>query len=141
MDVREYRPADEPSVIRLWTQCGLTRQWNDPRKDILRKLSVQPDLFLVGLIDGRIVATVMAGFDGHRGWVNYLAVAEKYRRKGFGRLLMQRIEQELQALGCPKLNIQIRAVNAAVVAFYEKLGYARDETIVLGKRLIHDDTR
>lgn len=141
MDVREYRPADEPSVIRLWTQCGLTRPWNDPRKDILRKLSVQPNLFLVGLIDGRIVASVMAGFDGHRGWVNYLAVAEKHRNRGLGRTLMQRVETALEGMGCPKLNIQIRAANAAVVAFYEKLGYARDETIVLGKRLIHDDTR
>lgn len=139
IDIRAFRAADEPEVVRLWTECGLTRSWNDPHKDILRKLSVQPGLFLVGLVDGAIVATAMAGFDGHRGWVNYLAVAEKHRRRGCASRMMQRIEKELEALGCPKLNIQIRAGNAAVVAFYEKLGYARDETIVLGKRLIPDE--
>jgi ribosomal protein S18 acetylase RimI-like enzyme len=139
MDIREYRPADEPSVIRLWTECGLTRPWNDPHKDVLRKLSVQPEHFLVGLIDGSVVATLMAGFDGHRGWVNYLAVAEKHRRQGHGRTLMERVEKDLEARGCPKLNLQIRDANAAVMAFYEKLGYARDQTIVLGKRLIPDE--
>ena len=139
MQIREFRAEDEPAVVHLWTECGLTRLWNDPRKDVLRKLSVQPELFLVGLIDGAIVATAMAGFDGHRGWVNYLAVAESHRRQGLGRALMRRIEQDLEAIGCPKVNIQIRAANAAVVAFYEKLGYAQDETIVLGKRLIPDE--
>ena len=139
IDIRAFRPADEPGVIRLWTECGLTRSWNDPHQDVLRKLSVQPELFLVGLLEGTLAASVMAGFDGHRGWANYLAVAERYRRRGFGRALMQRVEQDLEALGCPKVNIQIRAANAAVVAFYEKLGYARDETIVLGKRLIPDE--
>lgn len=139
MEVRAFRAADEPAVVRLWTECGLTRAWNDPHKDILRKLSVQPELFLVGTIGGEIVASVMAGFDGHRGWVNYLAVAERHRRQGLGRLLMQRVERDLQAMGCPKLNVQIRAGNAAVVAFYEKLGYALDQTVSLGKRLIRDD--
>jgi ribosomal protein S18 acetylase RimI-like enzyme len=81
----------------------------------------------------------MAGFDGHRGWANYLAVTEKHRRRGLGRLLMQRVERDLEAMGCPKLSIQIRAGNAVVVAFYEKLGYAPDQTIVLGKRLIPDE--
>jgi ribosomal protein S18 acetylase RimI-like enzyme len=138
MEIRAFRPADEPAVVRLWAECGLTRPWNDPHKDVLRKLSVQPELFLVGLVDGGVVASVMAGFDGHRGWANYLAVAERCRRRGFGRALMQRVEKDLEALGCPKLNIQVRAANAAVVAFYERLGYARDETLVLGKRLIPD---
>lgn len=139
MEIRAFRAADEPAVVRLWAECGLTRPWNDPHKDVLRKLSAQPELFLVGLVDGAIVASVMAGFDGHRGWANYLAVSQPHRRKGHGRVLMQRVERELEALGCPKVNVQIRAANAAVVAFYEKLGYARDETIVLGKRLIPDE--
>lgn len=138
LELREFQAADEPAVVRLWTECGLTRSWNEPHKDILRKLSVQRELFLVGLVDGGIVASVMAGFDGHRGWVNYLAVAERHRKRGFGRALMQRAEQVLESMGCPKLNVQVRGANAAVVAFYEKLGYARDETIVLGKRLIPD---
>jgi ribosomal protein S18 acetylase RimI-like enzyme len=139
MEIRAFRPVDEPAVVRLWTECGLTRPWNDPHKDVLRKLAVQPELFLVGLVDGGVVASVMAGFDGHRGWANYLAVAERHRRQGLGRQLMQHVEKDLEALGCPKLNIQVRAANAAVVAFYERLGYARDETLVLGKRLIPDE--
>ena len=139
MEVRAFRAADEAAVVRLWTECGLTRPWNDPHKDIQRKLSVQPELFRVAEHGGAIVATVMAGFDGHRGWVNYLAVAEGHRRRGLGRMLMQRVEQDLEAMGCPKLNVQIRAGNAAVVAFYEKLGYAPDQTVSLGKRLIPDE--
>jgi ribosomal protein S18 acetylase RimI-like enzyme len=139
MDIRRYQASDEASVVRLWAECGLVRSWNDPHKDILRKLSVQPELFLVGLLEGSIVATVMAGFDGHRGWVNYLAVAGKYRKRGLGRTLMERVETDLERMGCPKLNVQIRSANAAVVAFYEKLGYAQDQTISLGKRLISDE--
>jgi ribosomal protein S18 acetylase RimI-like enzyme len=139
VEMRPYVASDDAAVVRLWSDCGLVRSWNDPHKDIQRKLSVQPELFLVGVLDGRIVATVMAGFDGHRGWVNYLAVAEKHRRRGLGRKLMRRVETDLEAMGCPKLNVQIRSSSAAVMAFYEKLGYARDQTICLGKRLIPDE--
>lgn len=139
MDIRKYQDADEAAVVRLWEACDLVRPWNDPKKDIQRKLTVQPELFLVGLIEGNVMATVMAGFDGHRGWVNYLAVAERYRRRGLGRTLMDRIEAMLRDVGCPKLNMQIRSTNTAVLAFYERLGYAQDQTISLGKRLIHDE--
>ena len=99
---------------------------------------MQPELFLVGELGGEVVASVMAGFDGHRGWVNYLAVAGKCRKQGFGRMLMDRVEVQLKAIGCPKLNMQVRASNAEVVAFYERLGYTPDQTISLGKRLIAD---
>lgn len=138
MDIRRYRSSDEAAVVRLWRECGLVRPWNDPHKDIQRKLTVQPEFFLVGVIEGNVVATAMAGFDGHRGWVNYLAVAEQHRRLGLGRSLMDRVENLLKDAGCPKLNIQVRSTNAAVVAFYERLGYAHDQTISLGKRLIPD---
>lgn len=139
MDIRGYEHSDEAAVVGLWMECDLVRPWNNPHKDIQRKLTVQPELFLVGLIDGSVIATVMAGFDGHRGWVNYLAVAQQYRRRGFGRALMDRVECLLTNMGCPKLNMQIRASNAAVVTFYERLGYAHDQTISLGKRLSPDD--
>ena len=139
MEIRRYQDSDEPSVVRLWNESGLVRPWNDPHKDIRRKLSVQPELFLVGVIDAGIIATIMAGFDGHRGWINYLAVAEKYRRRGLGRLLMQRVENQLKDMGCPKLNMQVRSSNAAVLAFYERLGYAQDPAVSLGKRLIPDE--
>ena len=139
MEIRSYRPADEQAVVRLWTECGLVRSWNDPRKDIQRKLTVQPELFLVGEIGEGLVATAMAGYEGHRGWVNYLAVAESQRRRGLGRKMMEHIEARLKAMGCPKLNMQVRTGNAAALAFYERLGYVQDRAVALGKRLIPDE--
>lgn len=138
MEIRSYRAADEAAVIALWQACGLTRPWNDPRKDIARKLAEQPELFLVGTVAGELVATAMAGYDGHRGWVYYLAVAPAHRRKSFGRALMQEVERRLLARGCPKVNLQVRAGNAAALEFYRKLGYSVDETVSLGRRLIPD---
>jgi ribosomal protein S18 acetylase RimI-like enzyme len=139
VEIRKFEPADSASVIALWRECGLTRAWNDPAKDIERKLTVQPELFLVGTVEARIVASVMAGYDGHRGWVNYLAVAPALRKSGLGRTLMERVEKELKAMGCPKLNLQVRTSNADVLAFYSRLGYAQDDAISLGKRLIPDE--
>ena len=138
MDIRAFRPGDEAAVVSLWEECGLTRPWNDPRKDIARKLMVQPGLFLVGSVDGRLIATVMAGYEGHRGWVNYLAVAPRSRGQGYGRALMERVEQLLLDLGCPKVNIQVRASNAEALGFYRAIGYAQEERVSLGKRLIPD---
>ena len=126
MDLRAYQPGDEGAVVSLWQECGLTRPWNDPRKDIARKLSIQPELFLVGTRDRRLVATVMAGYEGHRGWVNYLAVAPDCRGRGYGRALMVRVEQLLLNFGCPKVNIQVRLSNAGAVAFYRAIGYAQE---------------
>lgn len=138
MQIRSFRPSDEGAVIALWQACGLTRPWNDPGRDIARKLTVQPELFLVGEIDGAIVASAMAGYDGHRGWVNYLGVAPAWRGRGFARALMGRVEAELLALGCPKLNLQVRADNVAALGFYTALGYGQDAAVSLGKRLIPD---
>jgi ribosomal protein S18 acetylase RimI-like enzyme len=100
---------------------------------------VQPELFLVGVHENTIIATVMAGYEGHRGWVNYLAVDVPFRGRGYGRALMMHVEERLEALGCPKLNVQVRATNASVLKFYDRLGYRQDEAISLGKRLIRDD--
>ncbi len=138
MELRPYATGDEAEVIELWQRCGLTRSWNDPRKDIQRKLTTQPELFLVGLVDRRVIATAMAGYDGHRGWVNYLAVAPEHRTRGYGRSLMREVEERLTARGCPKLNIQVRHGNDAALAFYAKIGYRADEAVSLGKRLIPD---
>ena len=138
MKVRAFQPSDEAGVIGLWEACGLIRPWNDPRKDIARKLTEQPELFLVGTLADQLVATAMAGFDGHRGWVYYLAVSAAHRRHGHGRLLMREIERRLTERGCPKLNLQVRASNTGVVEFYRKLGYLADDTVSLGRRLIAD---
>lgn len=138
MQIRPYTPADETAVIALWQRCELTRPWNDPRKDIERKLTVQPELFMVGERQGQIVATAMAGFDGHRGWINYLAVSPELQKQGLGRQLMTHVEQALTAMGCPKLNLQVRAGNAQALAFYQAIGYGQDEVVSMGKRLISD---
>jgi ribosomal protein S18 acetylase RimI-like enzyme len=138
MHIRPFRLTDETAVIALWQRCELTRPWNDPHKDIQRKLKVQPELFLLGEIDDKVVASVMAGFDGHRGWINYLAVCPTQRRRGLGRQLMEEVERRLTALGCPKLNLQVRSDNQAVLTFYRNLGYQVDEVVSLGKRLIAD---
>ncbi len=134
---------DEAAAVALWRDCGLLRPWNDPHKDIARKQSVQPELFLVALAPGPdgvpvLVGTAMAGYDGHRGSVYYLAVAPGHQRLAIGRSLMAQVEQQLLAMGCPKLNVLVRTTNVQVVAFYEKLGYARDDAFSLGKRLIPD---
>ncbi len=139
--VRPFVDADEAAVIALWVACGLTRPWNDPRRDIQRKRQVQPELFLVGVQDSRVVATAMGGYDGHRGWVNYLAVHPDVQRAGWGRRLMAQLEAQLTARGCPKLNLQVRADNAAAVAFYERLGYGQDAVLSMGKRLVADEPR
>jgi len=137
--IRPFAPADEERVVQLWHDCGLTRPWNDPHRDIARKLTEQPELFLVGTVDGRVVATVMAGFDGHRGWVNYLAVDPSLQRRNYGRALMEEVERLLLARGCPKLNLQVRADNTGVIDFYRRLGYVEEALVSMGKRLIRDD--
>jgi len=138
LEIRPYREADEDAVVALWHECDLVRPWNDPIKDIGRKLRIQRDLFLVGFRNGRLVATVMAGYEGHRGWVNYLAVAPDSRKRGFGRLLMGEAEARLREMGCPKINLQVRRSNAEAARFYRSMGYAEDDVLSMGKRLIED---
>lgn len=137
--VRPFKEEDEARVIELWTFGGLIRPWNDPRRDIARKLKVQRDLFLVAELEGVVVGVVMAGYDGHRGWVNYLAVDIGQRRRGIGTALMRDVERRLQAVGCPKINLQVRFENTGVQAFYAALGFGVDEVASMGKRLERDD--
>jgi len=138
MQIRPFRDADVDAVIALWQRCGLTRSWNDPAKDIARKKLVQPELFLVGTIDDTLVATAMAGYDGHRAWVNYLAVDPALQRSGHGRALMDEAERRLRVLGAPKINLQIRRGNADAQAFYRRLGFTEDDAVSFGKRLEED---
>ena len=138
MKIRTFNLDDENAVVQLWQACDLVRSWNDPHRDIARKLSEQPELFLVGEVDGAVMATAMAGFDGHRGWVYYLAVDPRHRNRSYGRALLKEVERLLLALGCPKLNLLVRSSNVKFIDFYRKLGYAQDEVVTLGKRLVHD---
>ena len=144
MKIRSYELADEAAVLALWSECGLTRAWNDPKKDIARKLTTQAEWFLVGVDDAtgedgnKLIASAMFGYDGHRGWVNYLAVTPACQRRGHARQLMARGEALLSAAGCPKLNLQLRSSNSEVLDFYHHIGYVRDDVVSLGKRLIPD---
>ncbi len=139
LTIRSYGDQDQQDVIRLWRECGLVRPQNNPCRDIARKMGVNPELFLVGTLDGQVVATCMAGYEGHRGWLNYLAVDPQVQRRGLGSQLVAEAERRLRALGCPKINLQVRTSNQAVISFYRSLGYAVDDVISLGKRLVVDE--
>ena len=136
--IRPYLESDLDDVIALWELCGLTRPWNNPEIDIFRKLAQRDQLFLLAVKDNQLIATVMGGYDGHRGWVNYLAVHPNFQRNGVATALVQQIEKRLIALGCPKLQLLIRKDNIDVQSFYEQLGYDEIDVICLGKRLIQD---
>ena len=138
MKIRRFEEKDRKAVISLWRRCGLLVPWNHPDLDIDRKLRVQGELFLVGELDGRVVACAMGGYEGHRGWINYLAVDPGHRREGLGRMMMERIEDGLREMGCPKINLQVRETNLDVISFYEKIGYSSDHVIGFGKRLAED---
>ncbi len=139
MHIRPFQPSDTAAVVSLWQTCGLTRPWNDPYRDIERKRAEQPELFLVGEVDGTLMASAMVGTDGHRGWLYYLAVAREYQRRGHARRLVQTAERLLTERGCPKLQLMVRRDNAAIIGFYAALGYTEAEVVTLGKRLIADD--
>jgi len=141
--IRPFRASDRRALIELWRRAGLLRPWNDPDRDIDRKLALADDLLLVAHLaadpdEHTMVGTVMLGYDGHRGTLGYLAVDPDHQRRGHGGRLLAACEARLIELGCPKLNLLVRTSNAAVVAFYERHGYTVDEVTPLGKRLIAD---
>lgn len=143
--IRPFERRDTDAAIALWRDVGLTRPWNDPRQDIERKLRVQPELFLVAeapsASDGasRLIGTVMAGYDGHRGWLYYLASAPDLRGAGIGRALVGEAERLLMEMGCPKVQLMVRQGNETVLAFYDQLGYEQFDVANTGKRLISDE--
>jgi ribosomal protein S18 acetylase RimI-like enzyme len=139
MKIRKFEIQDEEEVIALWEECKLVVPWNDPKKDIQRKLRVNPELFLVGVSEDKIVASIMGGYEGHRGWVNYLAVSLSHQRKGLGRQMMEAVEVKLREMGCAKVNLQVRETNLEVIEFYQAIGYDLDHVIGMGKRLESDE--
>ena len=136
--IRQFVPNDTNRVIFIWEQCDLVRNWNNPNFDIQRKLNFQKELFFVGLLNDKIIATAMFGYDGHRGCLNYFAVLPNFQKRGFGKKLMTFGEMALIEKGCPKLNLQIRNDNAKAINFYQKVGYKEDAAVSFGKRLIED---
>jgi ribosomal protein S18 acetylase RimI-like enzyme len=138
MMIRQFKQEDEKQLVQLWNDCKLVVPWNNPHRDIQRKVKIQPELFLVGIHENRLVASVMGGYDGHRGWVYYLAVHPDYQQKGFARRMMLEIENRLHKLGCPKINLQVRNTNLKVIEFYKRIGYKLDDVVSFGKRLDPD---
>ena len=133
--IRPFQDQERREVIELWRKCGLIVPVNDPQKDIDCKMQVGKELFLVGLRNNEVVASVMGGYEGHRGWINYLAVDPLWHRNGYGRSMVEAVESRLQEKGCPKVNLQVRSGNTKVLDFYQRLGYQCDDVVSLGKRL------
>jgi ribosomal protein S18 acetylase RimI-like enzyme len=127
-------PERSAEAVALWHATGLTRSWNDPDADLRRALDGPSSTVLAVTAGERLVGTVMVGHDGHRGWLYYLAVADDHRRRGLGRALVAAAEEWL-AEHVPKVQLMVRDDNAAAAAFYERLGYVHQETVVLGRRL------
>jgi ribosomal protein S18 acetylase RimI-like enzyme len=139
LHIRPYRAGDEAAVINLWTACNLVVPHNDPRKDIRRKLQVNPEWFLIGEQDNQIISTCMVGYEGHRGWINYLAVSPHAQRRRVASRMMEEAERLLRKAGCPKINLQIRSTNLQVIEFYKSIGFKIDEVTSMGKRLEIDE--
>ena len=134
-----FEDKHRTQVIDLWEKCNLIKSWNDPNKDIDRKLKVNDNLFLIVEFNKVIIGSAMIGYDGHRGSLYYLAVDPKHQRKGVGKMLMKEIEKRLIEVGCPKINIFIRNSNIEVKEFYQSIDYEEQDCLVYGKRLIPDN--
>ena len=138
IDIRAFEVADTEALVSLLQTTRLPRPWNNPYQDISRKLRVQPELFLVAADAGDLVGTVMAGYDGHRGWLYYLASDPSRRGEGIARALVDEAEERLVALGCPKVQLMVRPGNDLARGFYDALGFEPFEIWATGKRLIAD---
>ena len=134
-EIVRYDVSHQRAVVDLWEKCGLIVPQNDPLEDIQKKLGFQPELFFVALSDGHLIGSVMVGYEGHRGWLNYLAVLPSFQKRGYGRKLVNNAIVELRKIGCLKLNLQVRKSNTPVIEFYKHLGFEEEERISLGMRL------
>ena len=136
--IRTFLDSDIEEIISLWELSGLTRPFNNPEIDIFRKTAQKDDLFLVAVKDEQPIGTIMGGYDGHRGSINYLAVHPHYQRNGVATALIQQLEKRLTALGCPQIQLLIHKEDIDVSNFYEQLGYDEKDFICLAKQLIRD---
>jgi ribosomal protein S18 acetylase RimI-like enzyme len=136
ISIRPYAESDFDAVDALWGEVfPEDPPWNRASAAIPKKMAFQPDLFFVALQGGRVIGTAMAGYDGHRGWLYSLAVLGNAQGTGLGAMLVRHVEQALKAVGCVKLNLQVRSSNSNVISFYERLGYAVEDRVSLGRNL------
>ena len=136
---RKFKKSDTDTIINLWKTCKLVVPWNDPLKDINRKLLIKDGLFIVGESKNRVIASAMAGYDGHRGYIYYLAVLPEFQKQGIGSLILSIVEKKLLEIGCPKINLFVRNTNIKIKNFYKINKYEMQDSLVYGKRLIKDD--
>ncbi|HUZ40930.1 MAG TPA: GNAT family acetyltransferase [Acidimicrobiales bacterium] len=141
MEIRTFVRDDIEETVELWRRSELLNPKNDPRRDIERKLIDSPWGFLVMVDEDQIIGSIMVGYDGHRGWVNYLACHPEHRRKGVATALMNKAQEVLLEHGCPKINLQVRAGNTSATRFYESIGYSEDHVRSYGLRLETDDVK
>jgi len=134
-EIRTFIHGDTEQVVNLWRECGLLFPGNDPYNDIRLKTAFQPELFLVGITGEKIAATLMAGYDGHRGWINYLGVLPEYQGHGYGSKIISYAINLLKTLECPKINLQIRNTNSGVIEFYKKIGFIEHDVSSMQLRL------
>jgi ribosomal protein S18 acetylase RimI-like enzyme len=134
-EIVRYKSEYQDAIVDLWRECHLVTPQNDPVEDIQKKLDFQPELLFVALFNENVIGSVMVGYEGHRGWLNYLAVLPDFQKRGYGRKLMEKATQELKRLGCLKVNLQVRRTNVSAVEFYKHLGFKEDDVVSLGKRL------
>jgi hypothetical protein len=135
LTIRPFKASDRKALIALWSDCGLTRPWNPPDRDIDFCLKSKHGAILIGELDGQIAASVMVGHDGHRGWVYYVAADPNQQRKGLGAAIMAAAEAWLQQRGVPKVMLLIRPENKKVARFYKALGYAVEPRVLMTRRL------
>jgi hypothetical protein len=135
LSIAEATSDDDGALVDLWTRCGLVRPWNDVRADIARAKESGCAAILVGREDGAIVAAVMVGDDGHRGWFYYLGVDPARRGEGFGRAMTLAGEQWLKARGCAKVMLMVRTENTKVHDFYKAAGYFEQPRTLFAKWL------
>ena len=135
MRIESLTPAQFDQAIALWHDAGLTRPWNDPLDDLRRAMAGPGSTVLAGSEGSQLLATAMVGHDGHRGWVYYLAVRPDQRGRGHGRAMMRACETWLSARDVPKIDLMVRTENDGVLAFYNAIGYGRDDVFVMSKRL------
>lgn len=132
---RELQDMDVDSIVTLWNRCELTRPWNDPYKDIQFAREGESSTVLVGEVEGRVVASVMVGHDGHRGVLYYLAVDPAFQKRGFGKAAVGAAEAWLRKRNVWKINLMVRSENKEAGRFYERLGYEINPVTSFGKRL------
>lgn len=135
MKIRTAKIDDTAEIIKLWEKTSLTRPWNNSEEDIKRALATPTSTLLVMEDKSQVIGSVMTGYDGHRGWIYYLAVKPECQKQGYGKQLVQAAEDWLKSQGAPKVLLMVRKSNEAVLKFYTNMGYEDNDVIVVGKWL------